>query len=133
MANRRRPLPTPASTSTCPITSRRWRNRAGLAPTGAVGNATLVVLVPPCGYRAGCLALRPKPHCHDHGGMAAGTDPVLAPAPGLVRGRSALIVSCAPGPAGVAWGGARREVGGGAAGGAPRSRAARSARTAACC
>src|SRR5260221_7539315 len=101
MANRRRLLPIPASTSTCPIISRRWRNRAGLAPTGAVGNATLVVLVPPCGYRAGCLALRPKPHCHDHGGMAAGTDQFLASRRDLLRGGSAIIVSFALGSAGL--------------------------------
>src|SRR5260370_36091481 len=100
MANPRRLLPIPASTSTCPIISRRWRNRAGLAPTGAVGNATLVVLVPPCGYRAGCLALRPKPHCHDHGGMAAATDQFLASRGGLLRGGRAVIVSLALGSAG---------------------------------
>src|SRR5260370_36343529 len=104
MANPRRLLPIPASTSTCPIISRRWRNRAGLAPTGAVGNATLVVLVPPCGYRAGCLALRPKPHCHDHGGMAAVTDQVPASRRGLLRGGRASIGSLALGSAGAALG-----------------------------
>src|SRR5258708_15472686 len=102
MANRRRLLPIPASTSTCPIISRRWRNRAGLAPTGAVGNATLVVLVPPCGYRAGCLALRPKPHCHDHGGMAAVTDQFPASRRDLLRGGGAIIVSLPLGSAGFA-------------------------------
>src|SRR5260221_2739294 len=100
MANRRRLLPIPASTSTYPIISRRWRNRAGLAPTGAVGNATLVVLVPPCGYRAGCLALRPKPHCHDHGGMAAVTDQFLSSRRGLLTDGGAVILSLAPGSAG---------------------------------
>src|SRR5260370_19608283 len=101
MANPRRLLPIPASTSTCPIISRRWRNRAGLAPTGAVGNATLVVLVPPCGYRAGCLALRPKPHCHDHGGVAAANDPFLAQRRDLLKGRSAVIRHLSLGLAGL--------------------------------